>query len=396
MRQARILLLAVLLTAGLAAARDETTSTAEPSETPAVKRALNRAFRGRVVRVKKKRVTIFYDFEDPAQLEDFEEARPPRLLDASRNRVRIRGGRLVLEGSTAIRHKMEGAGELRAVFSVRVGRQSNVGTVFTEPILSDFFVVLNLFDDRFYEDGGLLLAACGLHEDEGAEKDMALVNWRDIYRSTVRKKVVVGQDAEVEVAKNGWKEYFRVEETDGGGSSKGKCRRMDAYKFGLWVHNSRATFDDLTLSIELTDEYLELNDLKAEIAVDWEEVPETGPLAGIKGVPPRVRTGIEAYVDGGGEARKVFSALAKKTLPKKAREAAAAALCDRKDPKVVPVVLDGLYSPDRTTRKLSIKVVRAITGSSWGYGPSSSEKARSKAIQKLNQHLVENRKRYFG
>ena len=170
---------------------------------PSARRALNVAFKGRIVRIEKRRVTILYDFEDPAQLDDFEAARPPGFLDGSQNRAKIEDGRLVLEGSTAIRHKMEGKGMLKAHFYAIINRRRNCGTYFTEPILSDFFIVLNFFDERFYKNGAMFLCACGLHEDEGADTDMTLVNWRDIFASNLRKKVKTGKEFEVERNKNG-------------------------------------------------------------------------------------------------------------------------------------------------------------------------------------------------
>jgi len=388
---------ALLAIAAWAAAGDGAGTEAQPPKAPPkVKRALNRAYKGRILKIKKKRVTLFYDFEDPAQLQDFEEARPPRLLDAGRNQVRIAGGRLILEGSSAIRHRMEGKGELRARFMARVSEQRNVGTVFTEPVLSDFYIVLNFFDQRFYKNGGLILAACGLHEDEGADTDMSLVNWRDIFKSDVRKQMPVGRDVEVEVYKDGWTEYCRVGDVEGKGSSKGKCKEMKTYQFGFWVHNSRASFDDLTLSIELTDEFLDLNDLTAEVDVDWEDVPETGPLAGIHGVPPQVRSAVEAYAAGGGAAREMVRILAREGLGRKIREITGKLLAARKDPKAVPLVIDGLYAPDKLTRKLSIDVVKAVTGKTFGFSPTGREKSRSKAIQKLNAYLAKNRARFFG
>jgi hypothetical protein len=384
----------VLFAASVARSADETTT--KPAEPSKVKTALNRAFRGRVVKIHKKRVTFFYDFEDPEQLQDFEGARPPRLLDASRNRFRIEGGRLVLEGSTSVRHKMEGRGELRAHFFVRLSEKRNVGTVFTEPILSDFFIVLNLFDHRFYEDGGLILAGCGLHEDEGADVDMSLVNWRDIFRTNLQNKVRVGEDVEIEVAKDGWTEYFRVNDVEGKGSSKGKTREMKAYQFGFFVHQSRATFDDLTLTIEPTEEFLDLNDLRAEIEREWEEVPSTGVLAGIVGVSPRLRAQVEAYAAGGDDPLPVIRALSNRQLPMKARDACAQALLARRDPKLVPKVMDGLYSEDLVTRELSIRVVKGLLGKDFGYSPRAPEKERSKAIRALNDFLERDRARYYG
>jgi len=380
--------------AGLAPASDETKS--QPPEPSKVKTALNKAFRGRVVKIQKKRVTLYYDFEEADQLKDFEVARPPRLLDASQNRVRIEGGRLVLEGSSAIRHRMEGRGEFRAHCFARLSDKRNVGTVFTEPVLSDFFVVLNLFDWRFYEGGGLILAACGLHEDEGADTDMSVVNWRDIFRSNLENKVKIGEDVEIEVMKDGWTEFCRVADVEGKGSSKGKTREMAAYQFGFWVHQSRATFDDLTLTIEPTQQFLDLNDLKAEIDKEWEDVPDTGVLAGIAGVPPRTRGAIEAFASGGGDPLPVIQALGKKALPQRVRETAAQLLTARNDPKLVPKVVDALYSEDPTTRELAIRVVKGLVGKDFGYSPKASEKERSKAIRALNDFLAKEPERYYG
>jgi hypothetical protein len=303
----------------------------------------------------------------------------------------------VLEGSSAIRHEMEGRGELRARFTVRVGQQSNIGTVFTEPILSDFYVVCNLFDDRFYGDGGLILAACGLHEDEGADTDLSMVNWRDIFRTSLKNKVKPGQPIEMEVAKNGCDEYVRVGDSEGKGSSRGKGGEFPVYQFGLFVHHSRATFDDLTLTVELTDEFLDLNDLRAAVDVEWEDtIATSGPLAGIAGVPPAVREAIESFAAGGGLESQVVEVVGKAGLPEKARVVAANLLEERGNPRVVPLMIDGLYSADKRTRELSIAVIKALTGKNFGYSAGAGEKARSQAIRKLNEHLVEHRDRYYG
>lgn len=390
-------LLPLLLWAGLAVAGDGGTTVEPPKEPPRAKQALNKVFHGRILKIKRNQVTIYYDFEDPDQLKDFEDARPPRLLDASQNRVSIEGGRLVLDGSSSVRHKMEGKGKLKAHFYARVGKQWNVGTVFTEPVLSDFYVVLNLFDGKFYGNSGLILAACGLHEDEGADDiSSGLVNWRDIFKSDVRKKAPVGEDVEIEVYKDGWTEFCRVADVEGKGSSKGKTKEMHTYQFGLWVHQSRATFDDLTIVIELTDEFLDLNNLRADIEVDWEETPTTGPLAGVSDVPPRVRTLADAYAEGKGEHKDIIQAMLSPSLPDRARDILSNLIAARKDPKVVPLLVGGLYSEDKTSRRYAIETIKSIVGKNFGYSATASEKERSKAIQKLNAHLSENRSLYFG
>ncbi|MHC4937605.1 MAG: hypothetical protein ACYTHK_01390 [Planctomycetota bacterium] len=394
----RNLVLALLvLSLSVHAQESQTKEQTKKQKTEKAKKALNKAFKGRVIRIKKKTVTIYYDFEDEAQLADFEDIRPPRLLDVGQPKYFIQAGRLFVEGSTSIRHKMEGSGKLHAHFFLRPAMQKNIGTVFTEPVISDFFTVLNLFDRRFYEDGALLLAACGLHEDEGADKDMSLVNWRDIVRGDVRKAAKVGQDVEVEVYKDGWKEYCRVGKFEGKGSSKGKGRNMKAYQFGLWCDHSRMSIDDLSLTLTLTDEFLHLNDLKAEIDVVWEEIPDTGPYKGVKGVPPRLRRQVEDYAARQTrDAKPLLEALDRTGLPKKVREIASTVLCERGDPRVVPEAINGLYSDDKTTRKLTIKLIKSLTGKSWGMSPSMGEKKRKECLGKLNAHLAENKRKYYG
>ncbi|MHC4448883.1 MAG: hypothetical protein ACYS0E_01910 [Planctomycetota bacterium] len=391
-----ILALLVLSIPGYAQ-ESQTKEDAKKKKTEKAKQALNKAFKGRVIRIKKKTVTIYYDFEDEEQLKDFEDIRPPRLLDLAEPKFFIQAGRLFLDGSTSVRHKMEGSGKLHAHFFLRPGMQKNVGTVFTEPVMSDFFTVLNLFDRRFYEDGALIMAACGLHEDEGADKDMAMVNWRDLVRGDVRKAAKVGQDVEVEVFKDGWTEYCRVGKFEGKGSSKGKGKKMKAYQFGLWCDHSRMSIDDLSITLTLTDEFLNLNDLKAEIDVVWEEVPDVGAFKGVKGVPPRLRRQVDDYVARKTrEAKPILEAMDRTGLSKKVREIACNAICERGDPRVVPDAINGLYSDDKMTRKLTIKVIKSLTGKSWGLTPAASERKRKECLGKLNQHLAENKRKYYG
>ena len=242
------------------------------------------------------------------------------------------------------------------------------------------------------------MAGCGLHEDEGAQDlSSGLVNWRDIFKSNVNSDVKIGQDILIKSSKNGFKEFCRIGTKEGRGSSKGKSRAMSSYQIGFWVHHTRVTIDDLTISLELTDEFLALNNLKGEIEKEpVAKPPEKGPLAGIEGVPPRVLEQVEAYAAGKGSSLKVVAALENTALPVKAREAIAKAIIARKDPKVVPVLIDSLYSDHIKTRKLAISIVKVIVGKDFGYRFKSSEKKRSKAIQKLNKHMFKDQGRYYG
>lgn len=58
--------------------------------------------------------------------------------------------------------------------------------------------------------------------------------------------------------------------------------------------------------------------------------------------------------------------------------------------------MDGLYAEDKGSRRFAIDAIKSIVGKTFGYSPAASEKERSKAIQKLNAFLAENRALYFG
>jgi len=350
----------------------------------AAKRPLNRAFHGKILEMEKHRVRIFYDFEDPLQLKDFEDARPPRLLDAGQNRARIEGGHLILEGSTSIRHTMEGTGLLSARFTVRVEELRNVGAVFTEPILSDFYVVYNLFDYRFNRSGYMHIAACGLHEDEGAQDlSTGMVNFRDIFNRDIRRKVEAGHDLDVEVAKEEWKEFFRVNDVKGKGSSKGKTREMKSYQFGLFVHESKARFDDLTLTVELTDDYLELNNLDLVLA--------PAPLSGVPGVPPEVPRTLEAYLADPDSGERVVALLGRVDISREVRQQVAEFLGEGRDRTLLPFLMEKLRSTNATTRALALRAVTLIAGKTFGFDPEGGEAERARALREMEGALAPRR-----
>ena len=80
MARIRILLPLLLLLVPPVAAEEGGTVAEPPKEPPRAKQALNRVFRGRILKIKKNQVSIYYDFEDPDQLKDFEDA-PERWID---------------------------------------------------------------------------------------------------------------------------------------------------------------------------------------------------------------------------------------------------------------------------------------------------------------------------
>jgi len=330
---------------------------------------LNRIFHGQVVALRGRTVTLYYDFEDEAQLKDFEEARSMRYLDACPNQARMEGGRLVLEGSTSVRHKLESRDVIHARFVVCPDKLHNIGAVVTEPVLGDFYVVYNLFEHRFTESGCMHIGAVGLREDEGAEDVRSgLVNYRDVFARDIRKTAKPGEDLVVEVSKERWDERFQAGRTKGKGSSKGKTKDMRDLKIGLFVHHSRAAFDDLTVTCTLSDEYLALEDLSVDL--DGHADAE-----------------IDAYEIRGHDPKQVVALMSWPFVPKKTRERARAVLGKRKDKEILPLLLPVLRSPDKTARGYAIEVVEAITGETYGFEAKDRPLDRANAIARLEKAI---------
>jgi len=258
------LLLLLLLGAGLARAGGEDPAAAKP-RTP-----LNRYFKGKIVRLEDGRVTLYYDFEDPAQLEDFEDVRPPHLLDAGPNVAKIVKGRLRLERSSCVRHRMEGEGRIEARFVVNAARANCVGAIFTEPVLSGSYSLTTIWDRRFNANGAFWLYGIGLPDPEDSRTRLRDgLNYRDVASidpRVVARHVRPGEDCEMAVVRDGWEEWARLGPLHVQGSLKSKRGEMRGCQFGFWVHENDAEFDDLYLTIAPPQEYLDLNDLELRIA----------------------------------------------------------------------------------------------------------------------------------
>ena len=238
---------------------------------------LDRFFHGEVVALKGNRVTLHYDFETLDQLDDFEEVRPPGLLGALTSRARIEGGRLILEGSAAVRHRAAGGTRMNAVFLASLSQKGNFGIHLTEPEPGPAWRLLNLFDYRILRDGKLRWSAMGAPAPE-EEKSLsrrhaeeAKLPSRPVFVADpeeVARRVVPGQPVEIEVYKEGSLEGCRIGTMHRWGSCAGLGGAMDSVQFGFWVQGANAAIDELTLTLEITDRYARTQGLVLGFADD--------------------------------------------------------------------------------------------------------------------------------
>ncbi len=129
-------------------------------------------FRAKVEGVRGPVLSLLYDFDDPRQLEDFEEVSLPHLGAPGQKRITVEKGRLLLDGSAALRLRARGVGRMRWI--ARTVRKGELG-LFVEGSENDRpYLLVNLFDRGLKRDGALLLAQC-----ESAGPDVPVI-WREI------------------------------------------------------------------------------------------------------------------------------------------------------------------------------------------------------------------------
>jgi len=224
----------ILLLASFAAAEEE--------EEEAPRKPLNYFLRGTVLRVQRGRVTLHYDFEDPRQLEDFEDVRPDGLFLKDPERVTIRKGRLRFERFGALRHKLESTGRIDAQFTVKTWEEGCVGSALLGP---DRYTLTTIWDSRFAEDNGLRILAPGF------------ATIADANRFALRVQLQPNRDGEMAVGQEGDLAWARV----GSLHRQGGTAELPVFHFGLWAHGTVVDVDDLVLTVAPTRDFLDRHHL---------------------------------------------------------------------------------------------------------------------------------------
>jgi len=199
--------------------------------------------KGEILALRGSTITVRYDFEDPAQLQDFEAAEPPKLPPGGTGTVKVEGGRLLLDGAAAVRYRMPCQGVLRVRAQVRLekggdgGLQIDGGKV---PLL------LDLADRRFYKDGGLLFAWLESYSRSGAP------NVRDVARAareTIELQLPAEGNADVELLADGKQAFVRV----GSLYREGQAELESPRRLVLWGSGGLLAVDELELTLDLAE-----------------------------------------------------------------------------------------------------------------------------------------------
>ncbi|MHC4222576.1 MAG: prenyltransferase/squalene oxidase repeat-containing protein [Planctomycetota bacterium] len=223
--------------------------------------ALDEFFQGEVRNIRGNRVTLHYDFRHRMQLKDFELLSIEGLVAPRAGEARIEEGQLRLEKTVALLHRATGVGRLHARMKVKPVSTRDLGTFFAPPTGEAPLLMLDLLDNRFRDDGALLLASIlpGAREWRAVHSEKA---------SQVARQVAGDAPFEMEVAKNGSAELIRIGSLYRERSSKDALPALEAYRFGLWVVDAVMTVDDLTLTVELAPQFVRERGLRLAYARD--------------------------------------------------------------------------------------------------------------------------------
>jgi hypothetical protein len=218
------------------------TSFAGAEEEEAPRKPLNYFLRGTVLRVQRGRVTLHYDFDDPRQMEDFEDIRPDGLFLKDPERAGIKKGCLRFERLGALRHKLESTGRIDARFTLKTWEEGSVGSGLFG---ADRYTLTTVWDTRFAEDNGLRVLAPGL------------ATIADANRFALRVQLQPNRDGEMAVGQEGKRAWVRV----GSLHRQGETEELSAFHFGLWAHGTVVDIDDLVLTVAPTQAFLDRHHL---------------------------------------------------------------------------------------------------------------------------------------
>ncbi len=377
------------LAAALAVAASAVRAPAEDAPAASGKVALADFFKGKLVRATPKgEIELAYDFEDAAQLDDFEITCPFRAIVTTKRAVEQ--GRLRLEGTGSLRHK--------AVFGERVGgeasftpmRTRDFGFAVSEQRESEVFTLYCVQDQYFSRGDGVFtpqnMVIKFIPRDPKVNKD-GMQDWRycgsrgpkpDIQRGVALSLRIERGDNQSEM----WMEGFH---------SKGKeaGRDLTSQMLALYTYDSDVKVDDLIVRGVLSPEYVAAHNLDLNVP----EPATEEPAATDPGIDPalaaRVREQVAAY-PATTKAPEMARLLRDTAVPEALRAEAVERIVAVADKRIVPLLIDGLYSEEEASRRLANDVVKALVPRNFGFKSDAPEDKRRKAITALNEYIRKN------
>jgi hypothetical protein len=378
MRNLFILVLCLVLPA----AGGPTAAAQEPVKDAGRKPLLDELLKGRVLRLDGDALEIRYDFSDPAQLADWIDYRPFRVMGEWE--FRIEGDALKLKGAGALHHRATFLKEVEIEYDLIPWSDRDLGTVISEDAEGEQFVLYSVNDIYFQKFDGVrvpqhMITRFGVLDSSIKADEHA---FRYVARGA-DPKIRTHQKIRIRAGKKGQEDYFFIGDREYKGVEPG--RPITQLHVGVYTVKSSALFDDVIVRGKLSPVWVERE--KVELALSAPPVPEAvGPSKADQAAQEKI-TRFEAGTMAGEE---LLPVLSDPEVSVVLRQTAASTLAASGQKNVVPKAVSLLYSEDLTTRQLGDQVIRALSGKNFGYDPRSDADKRSKAIQKLLQHVQKN------
>lgn len=351
---------------------------------------VEKAFKGRILKLDGRRIEILYDFQDPAQLDDFELSIPFRAIKTVA-RV-LENGQVRVTGTGSLRHKALFDTTAGATATLTPVKNRDFGLAVTEERESEVFTLYCLYD-RYFSAGDNVhvpqnMVIKFIPRDPKVNKD-GIQDWR--YCGSRGQKPVIerGRAYKVEVERGDNQSRFAIDDWESKGKEAG--RDLTSQAVALYGYDADFKADDLVVRGSLEAGWVERNridlstwkppvDPNAEGAA---KVPETGPAAE---AAARVRAKVAGW-PAETKPAEMAALLRDPKVPEELRNEAAQKAISAGQKRLVPYLVDGLYAEDEPGRRLSNEVLTKLVGKSFGFRADAPDEQRKKSIQAVNDYL---------
>jgi hypothetical protein len=343
---------------------------------------LDEKFKGKVSLSKRGIVTIFYDFKDPAQFEDWVRFKPFRVhgeLDVAE----VEGGRIHLKGVGALRHTATFRDEVSLECDLTPTWTKDLGMVVAENAESNQFVLYCLNDLYFQSFDGAgqpshMICRFGIRDSTVTSNDMSA--FRYVARGK-KPEIQTFRPIRLVASKSGKSDQFDIDGTTYKGKEPG--REISELWIGLYVVKSGLKAANVKLRGRLSPEWLRRENVSLTVLNPEEPEKPEGPTP----QDLEAANNIRRYQAGAVSYERLLSIVTDSTVDLSIREEAADALVAGEDKKIVKRAVTLLYSEDLEVRRLGKVIVKGLTKRSFGYDPKGDVERRSAAIQKIIKHI---------
>lgn len=371
-----LLLLSALLTQGR-----PPTLCAE-GEAPVAGKPLDAFFKGQVLALKGKDLTLRYDFSSEEQLKDWREGVPWPIAKESGQGIAWFDQRLEVRGSTGARHLAEWTGEVWVTCTLTLDADKDLGGFLSPADEGDCYASFTLTEKFFHawdnNPGGLhsILKFGKEFREAGSAKDF--VGFRYVDRRPPSTPIKAGDVVAFGFGIQKGKLGLDCPEFQLRGKDLGS-KHFKEYRPGFYAIKGRLLVDNVVITGRLADGWV----ASEKLALRTEKpLPDPASLT----VDPAVQALIEGYKAGSTPAAELVKVLGDAATAKGAKDALSQALGGGPR-KAVRDVIDLLYRPDADTRAYGIEIVRRLLGKDYGYPAKGSEEQRSDAIRRLLDEL---------